>query len=74
LCCGKQAQIRKRGHHTAGKAVAALACPGATSDYRSVSLSSMRRFLARASSLSAVSSGWNSPKPAATSRLAGTPF
>ena len=34
----------------------------------------MRRFLLRASSVSAGSSGWNSPKPAATSRLAGTPF
>ena len=41
---------------------------------RSVSFSSIRRFLLRASSVSAGSSGWNSPKPAATSRLAGTPF
>ncbi len=41
---------------------------------RSVSFSSMRRFLTRASSVSAASSGWNSPKPAATSRFAGTPF
>ena len=46
----------------------------ATPGQRSVSFSSMRRFLLRASSLSAGSSGWNSPKPAATSRLAGTPF
>ncbi len=42
--------------------------------YRSVNFSSMRRFLTRASSVSAASSGWNSPNPAATSRLAGTPF
>jgi tetratricopeptide (TPR) repeat protein len=42
--------------------------------YRSVSFSSMRRFLRKASSLVPVSSGWNSPKPAATSRFAGTPL
>ena len=35
---------------------------------------SMRRLRVRASGVSAVSSGWYSPKPAATSRLAGTPF
>ena len=34
----------------------------------------MRRLRLRASSLSPGSSGWNSPKPAATSRFAGTPF
>jgi putative membrane protein len=41
---------------------------------RSVSLSSMRRLRVRASSVPVSSSGWNSPKPAATRRFAGTPF
>src|SRR6201986_5672165 len=41
--------------------------------YRSVSFSSMRRLRLYASSVAAVSSGWNSAKPAATRRCAGTP-
>ncbi len=34
----------------------------------------MRRFRSRAAGVSLGSSGWNSPKPAATRRFAGTPF
>lgn len=41
--------------------------------YFSVSFNSMRRFFAKASGEFDVSSGWFSPNPAATRRLAGTP-
>lgn len=41
--------------------------------YFSVSFNSMRRFFAKLSGVFAVSSGWFSPKPAATRRFAGTP-
>src|SRR5262245_21763433 len=41
---------------------------------RSVSLSSMRRLRRKASSVRSLSSGWNSPKPAATSRCGDTPL
>src|SRR5206468_8841415 len=42
--------------------------------HRSVSLSSMRRLRPKASSVLSGSIGWNSPKPAATSRCGDTPL
>ena len=45
-----------------------------TWDYRSVSFNSIRRLVARAASSSPSAIGWNSPKPAATRRFAGTPL
>ncbi len=42
--------------------------------YRSVNLSSMRRFFASASGLSPGSIGWYSPKPVAASRSGGRPW
>jgi putative membrane protein len=63
------------GRTRARRALARLvAAHRAKAAQRSVSFSSMRRFFERASSVSPGSSGWNSPKPAATRRLAGTPF
>ena len=62
-----KARRRARWASVEGRARRAL-------DYRSVSFSSMRRFLASASSVSPSSSGWNSPKPAATRWSGGMPL
>ena len=83
-----QGRIVEEGNHEELPAMAASmrglpACSSATmgrarkrpsKPQRSVSFNSMRRFLRQASSFWPSSSGWNSPKPAATRRFGGTPF